>query len=154
MVDYYRMPEEWPGRARAATRPLTERATTVQAAVAEDIAGVMDRGFHRRRLIPYVSMHEFEALLFSDCQRFADGVGKPDIAHAMRQILDQFRNPEAINDSEHTAPSKRIEQLLPTYKKVAMGATAVQTIGLATIRRRCANFSDWLDRLEAMAGPA
>ena len=121
MVDYYRMQEEWPGRARAATRPLTERATTVQAAVAEDIAGVMDRGFHRRRLIPYVSMHEFEALLFSDCQRFADGVGKPDIAHAMQEILDQFGNPEAINDSEQTAPSKRIAELLPTYKKATMG---------------------------------
>lgn len=158
MVDYYGMPEgrskEWPGRVAAAARPFAQRAATVQDAVAEEIAGQMGGGFDRRRFIPYVSMHEFEALLFSDCERFADKVGRPDIATAMQRILDQFGNPEEIDDSPQTAPSKRIRKLLPTYQKPAMGATTIRAIGLATIRGRCANFALWLTRLEAVAAPA
>ena len=156
MVDYYGMPEgksnQWPGRVAAATRPFAERAATVQDAVAEDVAGGMARDFDKGRFIPYVSMHEFEALLFSDCERFANRVGRPDIADAMQSVVNLFGNPEEIDDSPQTAPSKRILQLLPSYEKVAMGATSIQAIGLATIRRRCANFADWLARLEAVAG--
>ena len=158
MVDYYGMPKgrakEWPGRALAAARPFAQRAATVQDAVAEEIAGHMGRDFDTRRFIPYVSMHEFEALLFSDCERFAERVGRPDIAHAMQRILDQFGNPEEIDDSPQTAPSKRIRKLLPTYQKPAMGATTIRAIGLTTIRGRCANFAHWLTRLEAVATPA
>ena len=155
MVDYYGMPQEgqraWPGRMQAATRQPAERAEFVQRAVAEDIASHMDASFDKRRFIPYVSMHEFEALLFSDCARFAESVEEPGIAVAMEAILTQFGDPEAIDDSQETAPSKRILQLLPGYHKPAMGATAIQHIGLAEIRNRCANFSKWLGRLEAVA---
>ena len=155
MVDYYGMPQEgqraWPGRMQAATRQPAERAEFVQGAVAEDIANRMEASFDKRRFIPYVSMHEFEALLFSNCTRFAESVGRPDIASSMEAILTQFGDPEAIDDSQETAPSKRILQLLPSYRKVAMGATAVQSIGLTDIGYRCAHFADWLARLEAVA---
>ena len=110
----------------------------------------MGGGFDRRRFIPYVSMHEFEALLFSDCQRFAEFVGHPNLASEMEAVLAQFGDPEAIDDSQATAPSKRIIQLLPSYQKVAMGATAAEDIGLAVIRQRCVNFAQWLAQLEAV----
>lgn len=156
MVDYYGMLQSgsraWPGRNEATRmRPLAERAAFVQNAIAEDIAQHMGANFDRRRFIPYVSMHEFEALLFSDCKRFAKSIGHPDIAGEMEAILTQFGDPEAIDDSRETAPSKRILQLVPGYQKVAMGATAVQNIGLDIIRSRCANFAEWLGRLEAAA---
>ena len=155
MVDYYGMPQggqkAWPGRAEARTCELAQRAAFVQGALADDIANHMAPSFDRRRFIPYVSMHEFEALLFSDCARFAESVGQPAIACPMEAILTQFGEPEAIDDSRETAPSKRILRLLPSYRKVAMGAIAVQNIGLANIRNRCANFADWLRRLEAAA---
>ena len=157
MVDYYGMPQggqqAWPGRAEARRCALAERAAFVQNAVAQDIAHHMGANFDRRRFIPYVSMHEFEALLFSDCRRFAESVGRPDIAGEMEAILTQFGDPEAVDDSQETAPSKRILQLFPGYRKVAMGATAVQNIGLADIRGRCANFAEWLGRLEAAVAP-
>ena len=111
----------------------------------------MGPNFDGRRFIPYVSMHEFEALLFSDCKRFAESVGYPQVAAAMEAILAEFGDPEAIDESPTTAPSKRILGLLPSYQKVAMGATAVRHIGLSNIRQRCANFGDWLRRLEATA---
>ena len=155
MVDYYGMPQggqrAWPGRVEARTRRLAQRAAVVQRALADDIANHMESSFDQRRFISYVSMHEFEALLFSDCARFAESVGHPDVASRMEAILIEFGDPEAIDDSQETAPSKRILQLLPSYRKPAMGAIAIQNIGLATIRSRCANFSDWLGRLEAAA---
>lgn len=51
----------------------------MQNAIGADIAKHMGEEFDTRRFIPYVSMHEFEALLFADCGRFASVVGRhPD----------------------------------------------------------------------------
>ena len=154
MVDYYGMPESqskrWPIRVDAARLAFEQRAETIQDALAWDIQNDMGTDFDPDRFIPYVSMHEFEALLFSDCMGFEDSVGHPGIGRKMQEILDQFGSPEAIDDSYTTAPSKRIEGLLPSYDKVAMGATAIRDIGLENIRRRCPHFAGWLSRLEAV----
>ena len=69
----------------------------------------------------------------------------------MQAVLDQFGDPEAIDDSEDTAPSKRIVDLMPNYHKVAFAPIASQAIGLDAMRRRCANFAQWLKRLEGVA---
>ena len=69
----------------------------------------------------------------------------------MQKMLDRFGNPEKIDDSPETAPSKRILALLPTYDKEDMGVSAIQEVGLDIIRSRCANFAEWLGRLEAAA---
>ena len=155
MVDYYGMPQsssrQWPGRIAANSLPFEQKATTIQNALARDIREHMETDFDQSRFIPYVSMHEFEALLFCDCQGFADSIEDPKIGSAMQEMLDQFGNPEKINDSQKNAPSKRILDLLPTYDKVAMGATAIQEIGLENIRGKCQNFACWLSRLEAAA---
>ena len=154
MVDYYGMPQSrskrWPGRVEAASLPFERKAETIQDALAQDIQNDMGTDFNPDRFIPYVSMHEFEALLFSDCMGFANSVGFPEIGNAMQGILDQFGSPEEIDDSYTSAPSKRIEGLLPSYHKVAMGATAIRDIGLENIRRRCPHFACWLSRLEAV----
>ena len=113
----------------------------------------MGTTFNPVRFIPYVSMHEFEALLFSDCERFAQSIGAPEISTEMQSVLDQFGDPEEINDSEATAPSKRILRMDPRYDKVAMGTIAIQDIGLESIRRQCRNFGCWLNRLERAANP-
>ena len=97
-------------------------------------------------------MHEFEALLFSNCDAFARSIEMPAVAPQLQHVLDSFGDPEAIDDSRETAPSKRIRKLVPTYDKVAMGSTAIQEIGLDTIRDRCGNFDRWLTRLEQALG--
>ena len=155
MVDYYGMRQstsmQWPGRVAARSLPLPKRAEAVQYAIGADIAKGMGETFDMRRFMPYVSMHEFEALLFADCGRFASAVGRPDVADAMQSTLDQFSDPEAINDSKETAPSKRILKLLPEYDKVAFATVGVQAIGLDAIRRRCPNFAQWVALLEDVA---
>ena len=155
MVDYYGMPQskstQWPGRVAANSLPLPQRAGAVQNAIGADIAKHMGEEFDTRRFIPYVSMHEFEALLFADCGRFASAVERPDLADAMQGILDQFGDPEAIDDSKETAPSKRILKLMPNYDKVAFATIGIRADDLDTVRSRCANFARWLERLESVA---
>lgn len=152
MVDYYALPQSgeraWPGRANAGTLSFVEKASTVEVALLEDICSEMGPGFDQRRFVPYVMMHEFEGLLFSDAAKLGEGIGRPDLASAFQSIRAQFTTPEEINDSPLTAPSKRILGLVPEYEKPLMGTLAVLEIGLEVIRRECPLFGAWVERLE------
>jgi hypothetical protein len=154
MVDYYGMPQSgqraWPGRQGAAAEPFALRAAAVEDALSVDIQAQMGPSFDSRRFIPFVIIHEFEGLLFSDCAAFSRGIGRPELEAALRRIRDQFASPEEINDSPDSAPSKRLEQLIPGYEKPLLGTLAVIEIGLASIRAQCHHFNHWLQRLEAI----
>lgn len=150
MLDYYGMPNSWPDREVARQESLSQKPVMIEQAVLADISAELGEGFDRTRLIPYVQMHEFEALLFSDPTLLADGLDLPD-ASVTQHIRDQFQSPEEIDDSQQTAPSKRIERLNPGYSKVADGILIAQKIGLAAMRAECSQFNEWLQRLEALA---
>lgn len=154
MVDYYGLPRTgqraWPGRSRAATLRFAEKAEVVEAELLEDIRREMGGGLYPNRFVPYVMMHEFEALLFSDCERFGNGIERPDLAASFQCIRDQFASPEEIDDSPETAPSKRVESLVAGYQKPFLGILAALEIGLDAMRRECPHFAMWLSRLEAL----
>jgi hypothetical protein len=161
MVDYYALPQfgqgAWPGRAAATNLAFPDKATTVEQALFTDICHDIGEGAATCRFIPFVIMHEFEALLFSDCNAFGRGIGRPDAARRFQEIRDQFACPEEINDSATNAPSKRVQQLIPGYEKPLLGVLAVLEIGLDSIRRECPHFRSWIERLErspARLGPA
>jgi len=153
MVDYYSLPQTghkaWPGRAQAGTLPFLQKATTVEDALLKDICTEMGNDFNPSRFVPYVMMHEFEGLLFSDCARFGEGIGHPELVPQFQAIRNGFRSPEEINDSPITAPSKRVIALVPGYEKPLLGVLAVLAIGLDLIRAECPHFRQWLERLEA-----
>ena len=148
MVDYYGLPTTWPGRAAAPALPFPDRAGSVERGILDDVSGELGDGFDRRRFIPYVVMHEFEGLLFSDPEGFGRGIAKGDLSPQFKAIRDEFETPEHINDSPDTAPSKRVVGLFPGYQKPLLGILAASEIGLDAIRRECAQFSDWIERLE------
>jgi len=153
MVDYYALPQTgdkaWPGRQRAGGVQFTQKAATVEGALLADISQQLGTGFDPRRFIPYVVMHEFEGLLFSNCELFGQGISRPDLIQQFQLIRNQFTTPEEINDSPHTAPSKRVESLVPGYQKPLSGYNAISKIGLENIRSECPHFREWLERLEA-----
>lgn len=155
MVDYYALPatgpKAWPGREAANAVPHSQKANTVENLLALEIAQIMEVPAPYIRFIPYVVMHEFEALLFSDCQAFAAAICREDLKTAFQSIRDQFMSPEEINDSPQTAPSKRIEKLIPSYEKPLLGTLAALEIGLHKMKSECPRFSHWLDRLETAA---
>lgn len=151
MVDYYALPQSgekaWPGRARAKALPVPDRGEHVQAALLEDLSRDVDR----RRFVPFVVLHEFEGLLFSDCQIFAESIGRRDVAASFQAIRDEFATPEHIDDSPTTAPSRRVEDLVPEYQKPLFGSVAASEIGLRRIRAECPHFASWLSVLESIA---
>ncbi len=157
MVDYYALPatgpKAWPGRELANILPHTEKAHAIENAIALDIATRLSVPRQNLRFVPYIVMHEFEALLFSDCTAFAAGVYRSDLASAFQQIRNQFASPEEINDSPQTAPSKRIKNLIPGYQKPLLGTLAALEIGLPRMRSECPRFSEWMNKLEAIANP-
>ena len=153
MVDYYGLPQTgdraWPGRAEAGKLPFTEKSPCVESALLADVAQELGGEFETRRFIPFVVMHEFEGLLFSDCQAFAEAIARPQLSQPFQDIRQQFATPEEINDSPVTAPSKRLEGLVAGYEKPLFGTLAALRMGLDTIRNECPHFKDWLERLEA-----
>lgn len=152
MVDYYGLPQTgdraWPGRAEAGTLPFADKSPFIEQALFTDVAQELGGEFEARRFLPFVVMHEFEGLLFSDCQAFAEAIARPQLAQQFQNIRQQFATPEEINDSPVTAPSKRVENLVAGYEKPLFGTLAALRMGLATIRRECPHFKDWLERLE------
>ncbi len=107
--------------------------------------------WYSARVVPYVQRHEFEALLFSDVQVFANQIEFPsECIGALKAVRGQFTTPEDINDHPETAPSKRIAHIIPRYKKVLHGPKLADQIGLDRIRAVCPRFNAWISHLESM----
>ena len=151
MVDYYGLPQShgaaWPGRANANLLPHAHKADSIEKLLLEDIRERMGPKFDTSRFVPFVMMHEFEALLFSDCYLFASAIDRPELEPEFQNALGVHSNPERINDSPNTAPSKRIERLVPNYNKRLMEMAASQEIGISAMRAACPHFATWWGRL-------
>ncbi len=102
----------------------------------------------RNKIIPYIQMYEFEALLFSDNEKMAAGLGtQKDWIDA---VLSEFDDIETINNSKETAPSKRIGKHAQ-YIKTQHAPLILKQIGLANIRSKCQGFDTWLTQLENLS---
>jgi hypothetical protein len=103
------------------------------------------------KLIPYIQMHEFEGLLFSCPEGMERGLNEAGVKEWCQSILDSFdRDPEKINNSPETAPSKRLEKET-SYRKTTHGPNIAKEIGIEKIREMCTGFNEWLNKLEALA---
>jgi len=151
MFDYYGMPVEWPGRRESASvQKYDKKAYLVEDAILKDISESMGKAFDWQRFIPYVQMHEFEALLFSAPDILGKVASEQDITHDLQGIADSFETPEEIDDDPRSAPSKRIIRLSHLYQKVLHGSIAAQQIGLPLMRQKCPHFGEWIARLESL----
>ena len=151
LVDYYALPKsgpkQWPGRLEAEQRHYAERAQVIEEAIRSDFSKT-EPPSTVSRFIPFILIHEFEALCFADSMAFCKAIGRSDMASKMSEIRLQFESPEEINDSPETAPSKRIIDLHPSYQKPIEGNVGILEIGLEKLREECSQFSEWIRRLE------
>ncbi len=156
MFDYYAMPTDWPGRVDSSRLPWNERADHVERQLHEQISKEMGDSFDPRFFIPYVQLHEFEALVFSDVEKLASVVAPlrdrdiAGLAAQFKKVVEEAGFPEAINDSSETCPSRRITSVEQAYKKRLHGPIVTNRIGLETIRRECRHFDSWVKRLEGI----
>ena len=108
-------------------------------------------GRNEERVLPYVQMHEFEGLLFSDVTAFSVLPDvQPGTVERLRGIRVRFATPEDINDNEATAPGKRIKGSIPHYRKALHGPLVAKELDLDAIRKECPRFDSWVSRLEAL----
>ena len=109
--------------------------------------------FDDRSVLPYVQLHEFEGLLFSDVEAFGRILPDTPVAE-LKLIRSEFVTPEEINDHPDTAPSKRLKTLIPRYQKPHVGPVVALGIGLDKIRSECPRFDAWPRSLEALGESA
>lgn len=154
LFDYYGLPSDFPGKAEGAT--LSD-ITDKQGQVIQSLSQWATENMGNRpasRFIPYVQMYEFEGLLFSAPSILASAINCTHAIRNFEQVRAEFSTPEWINDSPHTAPSKRITKLFPAYDKPEYPLLAALDIGLDTIRRECPLFDAWVNRLEELSSGA
>ena len=147
-VDYYGI-KEWPeiDKIPPQATPIQIAKILKDAAKAEIIAAFPDIRA-KQRFIPYIAIHEFEALLFSDAKILADQL-EIDVSD-VDNVLNQFGQPEAINNNPQTAPSKRLDSWAPNGKfpKTTMGIAVARQIGIDKMRTKCSLFNSWLQTFE------
>lgn len=150
LFDFYGLPEDFPGKKLAyAKMGAANKADCLLAALTEKLHAKLGKD-PLRRFIPYVQMYEFEGLLFSHPQKFAQGINQVGLVDALQKIRSAFASPEEINNSFDTAPNKRIKKLYSAYDKTIHGSRAAMQIGLDVIRQECRQFDAWLKKIEAI----
>ncbi|GKW07314.1 DUF4276 family protein [Pectobacterium carotovorum] len=144
LIDYYGLPTDFPkvGQGKPVNGDIYSWVSDLENAFDADIA--------QPNFIPNFLVHEFEALLFCEPEKFADWLEDKRAIEQLNSIKLAFDSPESINNSPQSAPSKRILAAIPEYQKTLHGPLIAADIGLDTIRQQCPHFEDWLQRLEAL----
>jgi hypothetical protein len=113
MLDLYGLGEGFPGTPLPPNVPSRDKASRIEEAVKADIVAGFPEWRPDVRFLPYLQLHEFEGLLFSDPTAFASGIGQPHLTAQFEKIRNAFPSPEDINDGPNTAPSKRVLAIYP-----------------------------------------
>jgi hypothetical protein len=141
MFDYYAMPDDTPG-IHSTDPDLYARIKQIEVAIEEDIA-LRNCKFH-------FMLHEFEGILFSNPASFAL-IAEEDVVDRIQEIRDNYPTPEHINNSPETAPSKRLQELIPNYAKIKNGTLLSKDMGIDVIMEQCQHFKSWIEMLAALA---
>ncbi len=144
MVDLYHLPRDFPGYAEAmAQADCYRQVVLLEAALAAELTDP--------RFLPYLQVHEFEALVLSVPGRFADWF--EDRQHALANLAAEcqpYDTPERIDHGQHRHPKARIKNHFGDYDEDIHGPLLAYAIGLPALRERCPHFGQWLTRLEQL----
>ncbi len=146
-IDLYAFPKDnlspYTPRIQSINDPY-QRIEALELAIGQNIGN--------DKFIPYVQLHEFESLVLVEPDRLL--IMYPDSRNGINRLKRDIgnTNPEKINESEHTAPSKRIMKFIPEYKgqKTQVGPLVAEDIGLARLREMCPHFNEWITKLETI----
>lgn len=141
MLDYYKLPQDFPGVATCNETEPCKIAAYIEDEVYKDLKNEISS----ITFFPYIQMHEYESLLFSDVSQFRNcqGMSKTMVNMLEKQVME-FESPEHVNNSEQTAPSKRILSIYPAYQKVSDGTMIAENIGIEKIMGKCLHFAEWV----------
>lgn len=138
MIDFYGLPPDFPDYANQPTGNLYQRVEFLEQAMSDDIRS--------HRFLPYLSIHEFEALLFVATEEIASAFPDSNKQSDLDAIKNRYANPEFIN--LEYPPAKRLEELYSQYQKTFHSPLIASQIGILDIRRQCPHFNHWLTNIE------
>lgn len=138
LIDFFKCPDT-PGKE------VWSKATSHEQEVSLREAEI-ERDINNTRFIPYIQLHEFEALLFSSDVAFRDLFSDRQ-SRELSQIVEMYPNPEEINTTPEGAPSRRLKRIVEEYDKVTHGDLIAGAIGIEVIMARCPRFRAWVGRL-------
>jgi hypothetical protein len=142
MIDYYGFASLVPFKNAIRGRSGSDRVQSLEELFRKDIDD--------SRFLPYLQLHEFEAMVFVSPEAAAETLMIPGKKDEMLKIKKNFKSPEDIDDNPSSTPSQRLYKIFPDYEKVADGPVIVEKIGLKKIREECAHFNRWVTRLEKL----
>lgn len=142
-IDFFRLKNDFPKFEEAQTiQNKIERVGFLEEALSHAI--------NNHRFIPYIQLHEFEGLLFAskDGFEFLPDL-KPTNLKSLLSAVNEKENPEELNDGELTAPSKRLEQLIPGFdkNKPFYGGLIAEVNTINAVLDRCLRFKTWVETL-------
>lgn len=144
MLDYYRLPDDFPGVKTKPASNAYDRVHHVEAEILSHFDG-------HRNFVPYLSLHEFEALLFSRHEAVPTVLNSPQLAAQLEAIIREAGAPELINERPGRSPAQRLTSLFPRYQKLLHGMLAARRIGLDAMRGACPHFDEWLSKIESVS---
>jgi len=151
MIDLYALPSDFP-KLTEAKRYYQDKYRYIEFlenAFSEDIGS--------KKFIPYIQLHEYETLLFSNIEAIADeyfDLEDDKLLQTIKDDISPYENIELINDSNETAPSKRLDRYTNgNYcgQKTVTSINILKKIGLSVIRTKCKHFDSWLQKIESLA---
>lgn len=140
LIDFYKLKTDFPKYKEAqAIQNVEERVAFLENACKEVIA--------HPRFIPYIQLHEFEGLLFAHRKGFdvLFPYLSPDKKSVLIKIIEENPNPALINEGAETAPSKRLQKLIPGYEKPLFGPMLALENGIESILQKCPRFNAWIN---------
>lgn len=148
MIDFYRLPSDFPGFMELdAAQSHQEQIKVLETRLKEDIEHSQNREFSN--LIPYIQLHEFETLVFSSIKGIDSLFETNEVDYkGLMSVIQQFPNPEDINNHPDTAPSMRLKKLIPGYNKVIHGIEIIQEVGMMNLLAKCPRFNTWIANIK------
>lgn len=147
MIDLYQLPSDFPGKDDAGSRKNPEeKVLFLEQKLKEDLHELSPN------FIPYIQLHEFEALLFSSVDKINNTLqnATPSTLRKLEAVLYTFGEPEKIDT--HKGPSVHLKEIYENqYQKIYHGIPIAEKIGLEAIRQSCPHFDNWLKNLEEYA---
>ncbi len=142
MFDLYALPPDFPGFKEA-------HRSNDKYKIVDELEMSFSHDLNEPRFLPYIQLHEFEALFLCDPVKFEDFfIGQEQAVQDISSQASKFSNPELINLD--IPPSKLIIDKIPTYEfqKATVGPIVGKKIGIELMRRKCQHFDNWLNKLE------
>jgi hypothetical protein len=147
MLDFYSLPDDFPGKR-------DQPAASDGYAMVEELERRFAAAVDHARFIPFLTLYEFETLVFSSPRTVATHFELPRLEVAIQSAVDGAGSPELINGGGDTHPKERLKRLLKRhryiYGQVLDGGAILNEIGIGGICAACQHFSAWVGQLESL----